>query len=101
MHGEDMQHDEATINEPITILKPTNYSTILYLIIPTQQKPNAALPLIADGHVGSQMCNVIKMKELKSVINEFCEMEACPEWDLKYLKQVEDGETKNGPHPGA
>ncbi|KRY72293.1 hypothetical protein T4A_9417 [Trichinella pseudospiralis] len=67
----------------------------------TQQKPNAALSLIADGHVGSQMCNVIKMKELKSVINEFCEMEACPEWDLKYLKQVEDGETKNGPHPGA
>ncbi|KAL1236857.1 Proton-gated ion channel [Trichinella pseudospiralis] len=27
--------------------------------------------------------------------------QTCPEWDLKYLKQVEDGETKNGPHPGA
>ncbi|KRY66017.1 hypothetical protein T4A_13523 [Trichinella pseudospiralis] len=27
--------------------------------------------------------------------------QTCPEWDLKYLKQVEIGETKNGPHPGA
>ncbi|KRY99627.1 hypothetical protein T4B_1855 [Trichinella pseudospiralis] len=27
--------------------------------------------------------------------------QTCPEWDLKYLKQVEDGETKNGPLPGA
>ncbi|KRX31144.1 hypothetical protein T09_3951, partial [Trichinella sp. T9] len=26
--------------------------------------------------------------------------QTCPEWDLKYLMQVEDGETKNGPHPG-
>ncbi|KRY62494.1 hypothetical protein T4B_1866, partial [Trichinella pseudospiralis] len=26
--------------------------------------------------------------------------QTCPEWDLKYLKQVEIGETKNGPHPG-
>ncbi|KRX32244.1 hypothetical protein T06_15495 [Trichinella sp. T6] len=27
--------------------------------------------------------------------------QTCRKWDLKYLMQVEDGETKNGPHPGA
>ncbi|KRY62830.1 hypothetical protein T4A_10458 [Trichinella pseudospiralis] len=27
--------------------------------------------------------------------------QTCPEWDLKYLKQEDDGETKNGPLPGA
>ncbi|KRX32371.1 hypothetical protein T06_4629, partial [Trichinella sp. T6] len=26
--------------------------------------------------------------------------QTCQKWDLKYLMQVEDGETKNGPHPG-
>ncbi|KRX81346.1 hypothetical protein T06_6383 [Trichinella sp. T6] len=27
--------------------------------------------------------------------------QTCPEWDLKYLKHVEDRETSKGPYPGA
>ncbi|KRY31630.1 hypothetical protein T01_4868 [Trichinella spiralis] len=40
-------------------------------------------------------------KQIKSGINEFCEMANMPRVGLEYLMQVEDGETENGPHPGA
>ncbi|KRY31656.1 hypothetical protein T01_11099 [Trichinella spiralis] len=43
----------------------------------------------------------MRFAEIKSGINEFCEMANMPGVGLEYLMQVEDGETENGPHPGA
>ncbi|KRX30768.1 hypothetical protein T05_13178 [Trichinella murrelli] len=44
----------------------------------------------------------MQQQQQQFFINEnSAKWQACPEWDFEYLMQVEDGETKNGPHPGA